>query len=319
MQHLTLDPKLFEWRLVFFYVCNGHWWPGVIKAAAGVFGSGQWDTIVHRALFVQWYSQVSCGQLKLLLEHKRTYCEWVVLMACRLFPVHHQVCWWPSRVSLLWVTVRTCDSHMAECWRFHETLTRCSMHRWWKLQKKKCCTGFWSFNFCWYWENKARRWFYLASNCETGLNLLSLRHRSSFLSRLAFKFRNTIATLAKYKFSIMFPGVTIYCACMWLCEYDRARIPALLFFFIVCQQWWNWDVLQSSTASTLMFLMGSGWNHEGTRSAGYILGILGYTSWVGNDTHSCLLSVIFMIIMTCKILVISILDNYNDQRSWTLD
>lgn len=157
--------------------------------------------------------------------------------------------------------------------------------------KKKCCTRFWSFNFHWYWENKARRWFYLASNCETGLNLLSLHHRSSFPSWLEFKFRNTFATLAKYKFSLMFPDVTedphtIYCACMCLCMYERARIHALLFFFIVCQQGWNWDIQQSSTASTLMFLMGSGWNHEGTQSASYILGILGYISWVGNDTHA---------------------------------
>lgn len=104
-------PSYLNGDLFFFFVvaCNGHWWPGVIKATAGLFGSGQWDTIVQRALFLQRYSQVSCGQLKLLLEHKRTYCEWVVLMACRLFPLHHQVCWWPSRVSLLWVTVGRCD------------------------------------------------------------------------------------------------------------------------------------------------------------------------------------------------------------------
>lgn len=135
----TLDsgPQVI-WIATCFFVCNGHWWPGVIKAAAGVFGSGQWDTIVHRALFMQWYSQVSCGQLKLLLEHKRTYCEWVVLMACRLFPVHHQVCWWPSRVSLLWVTVIRCDHRIAECLCFHETPMRCSTHRWLKLQKKVC-------------------------------------------------------------------------------------------------------------------------------------------------------------------------------------
>lgn len=102
-------------------------------------------------------------------------------------------------------------------------------------KKKKCCTRFWSFHFHLYWVKKARHWFYLASNCETGLNLLSLHHRSSFLSWLKFKFRSTFATLAKYKFSLMFPDVTedlhtIYCACMCLCAFERARIHALLFF-----------------------------------------------------------------------------------------
>lgn len=171
-----------------------------------------------------------------------------------------------------------------------------------KVAKKKCCARFWSFHFHLYWEKKARRWFYLASNCERGLNLLSLHHRSSFLSWLGFKFRSTFATLAKYKFSLMFPDVTedlhtIYCACMCLCVYERARIHALLFFFIVCQRGWNWDIVQSSTASTLMFLMGSGWNHEGTQSASYILGILGYTSWFGNDTHSCWMNPFYAVII----------------------
>lgn len=136
MQHLTLDPKLFEWRLVFF-VCNVHGRPGVIKAAAGVFGSGQWDTIVQRALFLQWYSQVSCGQLKLLLEHKRTYCEWMFLMACRLFPLHHQVCWWPSRVSLLWVTVRRCDYRIASVLAFSWNANEMQHPPLIKVEKKK--------------------------------------------------------------------------------------------------------------------------------------------------------------------------------------
>lgn len=155
-------------------------------------------------------------------------------------------------------------------------------------KKKECCTRFWSFNVHRWWENEARHWFDLARNCETGLNLLSLHHHSSFLSWLEFKFRNAFATLAKYKFSLMFPDVTedlhtIYCACMCLWAYEHARSHTLLFFFIVCQRGWNWDILQSST---LMSLMGSGWNHEGTQSASYILGILGYTSGVGSDTHA---------------------------------
>lgn len=43
-------------------------------------------------------------------------------------------------------------------------------------------------------------------------------------------------------------------------------------------------MLQFSVASALMFLMGSVLNHEGTQSAGYILGILEYLSWVRYDS-----------------------------------
>lgn len=122
---------------------------------------------------------------------------------------------------------------------------------------KKCWKRFWSFNF--HWENKSRHWIYFDINCETVLNLLSQHHHSSIMPWLEFKFRNTFATLAKYKFSLMFPDVSEdlragYCACVCLCAVCVHACTYVLFhyflFLLYVSKGSSWAILHSSTAST---------------------------------------------------------------------
>lgn len=176
---------------------------------------------------MQWYLQGSCEQLELLLQHKRTYCEWVVLMACRLFPVSHQVCWWPSRVSLLWVTVDRC------VWD-----TACTPICQWMFCKTRW-TRFWRFKFNWC-RRRGTGFTYpaIVDWKQDWISYLGIITQASCCGFIEFKYRNTFAALAKYKFSLMFPDVTenlhsIYRACALTCV-DVSVAP--LFFFITCQK-----------------------------------------------------------------------------------
>lgn len=90
---------------------------------------------------------------------------------------------------------------------------------------KTCWTRFWSFKVIWC-GKQGTAFTHPAVVKQDWNSYLGIITQASCRGFIEFKYRNTFAALAKYKFSLMFPDVTedlhcIYraCVCVRLCAY----------------------------------------------------------------------------------------------------